>query len=260
MDSLYCTDTRESYIRAAGFEAENYRGGTFANGVVHIRELFDESHFERIVAFNATGNAMVVNHVCCGTEFNNIQAGSDYGPKGGVPFSITNSVAVAINNSTFNFAGIGHPNVSVGEGNAALTFVNDYMEALGTDRTTPIVHIDPKASYIYFLGGLINRTAPPGVAEGTPPKPFFDNTATRGFTALGPAVGDNFVKNINADVLSIGSHLNVRGVITFAGPNTTGAGKASLGSNCPAVNCAAPYTWIQATAADGSTVYIPAFK
>jgi hypothetical protein len=46
----------------------------------------------------------------------------------------------------------------------------------------------------------------------------------------------------------------------FAGTNTTGSGSAALGSNSPATTNTAPYTWIQATAADGSTVYIPAWK
>ena len=47
---------------------------------------------------------------------------------------------------------------------------------------------------------------------------------------------------------------------TFKGTNTTGSGAALLGANSPAVTLTAPYTWIQAVAADGSTVYIPAWK
>lgn len=50
------------------------------------------------------------------------------------------------------------------------------------------------------------------------------------------------------------------GIPKFAGTNTTGAGSAALGANSPATTNTAPYTWIQATAADGSTVYIPAWK
>ncbi len=46
----------------------------------------------------------------------------------------------------------------------------------------------------------------------------------------------------------------------FNGTNTTGAGVTAVGTNCPAVTPTAPYTWIQATSSDGSTVYIPAWK
>lgn len=46
----------------------------------------------------------------------------------------------------------------------------------------------------------------------------------------------------------------------FGGTNSTGAGAALLGSNSPASTLTAPYTWISAQSADGSTVYIPAWK
>lgn len=42
--------------------------------------------------------------------------------------------------------------------------------------------------------------------------------------------------------------------------NSTGGGTALLGANCPAVTATAPYTWVQIKAADGSTVYVPAWK
>jgi hypothetical protein len=40
----------------------------------------------------------------------------------------------------------------------------------------------------------------------------------------------------------------------------TGSGSALLGSNCPAVDPSTPFSWIKMLAADGSTVYIPAYK
>lgn len=46
----------------------------------------------------------------------------------------------------------------------------------------------------------------------------------------------------------------------FAGTNTTGAGSALLGTNCPAGTLTAPYTWVKIVTADGSTAYIPAWK
>lgn len=52
----------------------------------------------------------------------------------------------------------------------------------------------------------------------------------------------------------------LEGIPRFNGTNTAGAGTALLGSNSPATTLNAPYTWIQVTSADGSTVYIPAWK
>lgn len=46
----------------------------------------------------------------------------------------------------------------------------------------------------------------------------------------------------------------------FNAGNTTGAGAALLGSNSPASTLTAPYVWIEARAADGSVVYLPAWK
>lgn len=45
-----------------------------------------------------------------------------------------------------------------------------------------------------------------------------------------------------------------------SGLNTTGAGAAALGANCPASTVTAPYTWLKAKSSDGSAVYIPAWK
>ena len=42
--------------------------------------------------------------------------------------------------------------------------------------------------------------------------------------------------------------------------NSTGAGTALLGTNSPANTLSAPYTWLQFTSSDGSTVYVPAWK
>jgi hypothetical protein len=42
--------------------------------------------------------------------------------------------------------------------------------------------------------------------------------------------------------------------------NSTGAGSAALGANCPATTLTAPYTWLKMASSDGSTVYVPAWK
>lgn len=46
----------------------------------------------------------------------------------------------------------------------------------------------------------------------------------------------------------------------FNANNVTGSATATLGANSPATAPAAPYTWITAKAADGTTVYIPAWR
>lgn len=48
--------------------------------------------------------------------------------------------------------------------------------------------------------------------------------------------------------------------IQWASNENTGAGAAALGANCPAVTAGAPYTWLKLRSADGSDVYIPAWK
>lgn len=45
-----------------------------------------------------------------------------------------------------------------------------------------------------------------------------------------------------------------------AGNESTGAGSAALGANCPAVTVSAPYTWIKLNTSDGSAVYVPVWK
>lgn len=53
--------------------------------------------------------------------------------------------------------------------------------------------------------------------------------------------------------------VNTAGNVQF-GAGTTGAGTPLLGANCPATVMAAPYTWIQSKAPDGTTVFLPAWK
>ena len=42
--------------------------------------------------------------------------------------------------------------------------------------------------------------------------------------------------------------------------DSTGAGSAALGANCPAVTASAPYTWVRIKTSDDSVCYIPAWK
>lgn len=46
----------------------------------------------------------------------------------------------------------------------------------------------------------------------------------------------------------------------FNGTNSTGAGSALLGANCPAITVAAPHTWISVVLSDGSAGFMPVWK
>jgi hypothetical protein len=63
----------------------------------------------------------------------------------------------------------------------------------------------------------------------------------------------------SGEKLQVNGDVRVSGNIK-PGNNSTGSGSAALGSNCPATTVSAPYTWIRFTAADGSAVWVPAWK
>lgn len=87
---------------------------------------------------------------------------------------------------------------------------------------------------------------------------FVTNGGTRASFANSTAT---FFTAVDAQsTLAVTGVLTLSAVPRFNGTNTTGAGSALLGANCPASTVSAPYTWIQATSSDGSTVYIPVWK
>lgn len=73
-------------------------------------------------------------------------------------------------------------------------------------------------------------------------------------------VGTPLLKGDTNGVGTLTLGLGNSSVVKLNTTNTTGAMAASLGSNCPAVTCTSPYTWITLQSADGSTVYMPVFK
>lgn len=91
------------------------------------------------------------------------------------------------------------------------------------------------------------------VAKGTGTTARFkDQTAVAGSTYV--------LMDIGAAQTGSSEMFRINGVMRFGGTNTTGAGAALLAANSPATVVAAPYTWIQALAADGTVVFIPAWK
>lgn len=48
--------------------------------------------------------------------------------------------------------------------------------------------------------------------------------------------------------------------LSYGGDSTGSTTAVGLGTNSPAISGAAPYTWLEFTSGDGSTVYVPAYK
>lgn len=171
MDSIYCTDNPPSganYVRAEGFAVENNQpGNTFANGVVHIRDVVDQGRFVDIFAENYYGDVWHVESACCGTAFENIQGtsngtqGLSYLSAGGIPLTLGPGKvrSVSFHNSGFNAPGVGHPDIMIAGESAVMgvSFYDTYMEGNGTiDNTTPMVYIGPYVGPVHFFGGVAN--------------------------------------------------------------------------------------------------------
>jgi hypothetical protein len=174
MDSIYCTDNSPSgvYARAEGFAVwNNQAGNIFANGVVHIRNVVDQSRFQNIFAENYYGDVWHVESACCGASFENIQGTSNGTDSlaslsgGGIPLTLGPGKvrAVSFHDSGFNAPGFGYPDIMMTGESAVLgvSFYNTYMEGNGTiDSTTPMVYIGPYAGPVHFFGGVANTEQP----------------------------------------------------------------------------------------------------
>jgi hypothetical protein len=175
MDSIYCTDAPvdgANYIRAEDFAVENNQpGSTFENGIVHIRDVVDQSSFSRIFAENYYGDVWHIDSACCGANFNEIQGTSNgatglpgNGSNGGTPLTVGPGkvTSVAFRNSGFNAPGVGFADIHIqGYGFETLVlgvdFYDTYMEGNGTmDQTTPMVLIDGAVGPVHFIGGTGN--------------------------------------------------------------------------------------------------------
>jgi hypothetical protein len=167
MDSIYCTaaSSTGNYVRAEGFAIENNQpGSTFANGIVHIRDVVDQARFSEMFAGNIYGDVWHVESACCGASFENIQ-GASYsgGNAGGIPLTVGPGKvrSVAFYNSTFNSPGSGQPDIKIlGDPPTnvmGVDFYNTYMEGNGAyDNTTAMIYIGQYVGPVHFFGGLAN--------------------------------------------------------------------------------------------------------
>jgi hypothetical protein len=78
------------------------------------------------------------------------------------------------------------------------------------------------------------------------------------YTAANPTSGSTSGATTDFGIVGPGTLRLPR--VKWTGTNSTGSTAASWGSNCPAVTCSAPYTWITVTTSDGSTGYMPIYK
>jgi hypothetical protein len=187
MDSIYCTDGAGygSYVRAEGFAIwNNQDGSSFANGVVHIRGVADETSFTRIFAENYYGDVWHIESACCGARFEGIQGISNgaiaNGAIGGVPLTIGPGKVhnVSIYDSTFNQPGISYPDVLIQGGTLVfgINFFNLYMEGNGAvDPATSMVYISAGVGPVHFFGGMGNTEQ--GQLSST--KTVFENHGAR---------------------------------------------------------------------------------
>lgn len=117
------------------------------------------------------------------------------------------------------------------------------------------------AGTIYWRGLNIQM---PAITQTTGSVNAFGIAITGGaVTTAGTPIGIQVTMNAaTQDAIKIYTgQLNMNGNNLVGIPNgSTGAGSAALGSNSPAVTLTAPATWIPVTLANGTTVYIPAFK
>lgn len=101
-----------------------------------------------------------------------------------------------------------------------------------------------------------------GASMSTQTAYFTDDGGTSGNVAFGTTIGgvDVGLARPAAGVLELNS--GTPGTVTgqFKLPGTTGAATVSTMTNSPATITTNPYTWLEFKAADGTQVYVPAWK
>jgi hypothetical protein len=185
-----------------------------------------------------------------------------------VPSTITNSVLIGYEAGA-NLSGTvaGHTFVGCLAGASNATGINTFFgyqagyspAALGTTfatttgtgqtcigyQTGQAVVSATAPNYITCLGYETTVGASGGVAIGT------DHTGAGATTSVQDEIK-----------LGTANHRVSLSALKFnaAANESTGAGTALLGTNCPAVTVSAPYTWETVTTSDGSTGFIPVWK
>lgn len=162
MRSMVCTDPSPSsggnYVRIENFGIVVDSGATMSEGAAHIQFLFDESEINNFIVDNESGDAIHLTGICCGSVINKAQGKSSEVSGGGYPLLVDGGGnAFTINNSTFNFPGIGKNNMNFAVSGAAVAnilCISCYMEKRGaTDFSVPMAEIGGSIWNIQFIGG-----------------------------------------------------------------------------------------------------------
>lgn len=116
-------------------------------------------------------------------------------------------------------------------------------------------------------GGANTNTAPQSDYSRANLRYFFSGDSGFANGVIGipdPATGNFVLGGFGAGSLTLGigasTDVGINANLRFLGVNTTGAGSAALGANCPATTATAPYTWVRVKTSDGSTGFIPIWK
>lgn len=158
--------------------------------------------------------------------------------------------------------------------NAGIVFsdagtIKGYIYKPGTSDSIRVANA-AGTNYVYFDGA--NQRV--GIATASPSVPLdvtgnaliTGNTTLEGAVVINEAGADKDVRiegDTNANLFFCDASLDqvqLGGALRYNYGNTTGAGTALLGSNSPASTLSAPFTWLTVISADGSTVYVPAWK
>ena len=125
---------------------------------------------------------------------------------------------------------------------------------IGGDALSPVVnlHIDRNSdAYVKFS---VSGTTGSGVGDG-----FNVGVTSAGVAQL--IQYENQPLNIFTNN-TLALTVSAAGVLTFqvSGNESTGAGSAALGANCPAVTASAPYKWLKVILSDASVGFVPVWK
>jgi hypothetical protein len=195
------------------------------------------------IGFLAKAAAGTNGCVSVGNEAGQSSSGNDttlLGAYAGVSNTATGAVCIGAAAGRSNTSGVntmvGYQSGYTGTSGANATTTGTGQTLLGSSTGSSIA-LATQLNYITCLGYGVTAGASGVVAIGT------DHTGTAATSST-------------QDVIALGTSSHQ----VQLSKNTTGAGSALLGTNCPAVTATAPYTWITMMAGDGSTVYVPCWK
>jgi len=179
------------------------------------------------------------------------------GASGAVGVQITNT-AIEANGFLIYHGGAGVNSLQIYEETSAKGWMQiqgtSGFIGMGGNMLAPTVNLQIDRNDSAYIKFTVGATTGQGVGDGF----------NVGVSAAGVAQLIQY-ENLALDIFTNNSlvlSLSAAGVLTFqvAGNESTGAGTALLGTNCPAVTVSAPYKWLKVILSDASVVYVPTWK